>query len=71
MNNNRKQWFLSLLAAFTFTAAFGQQEPSPHDFGKMWTFENPPKEWFLKAYNYDLDQEWFDEGRMSALRFAS
>ncbi len=71
MNSNKKQWFLSLLATFTFTVAIGQQEPSPHDFGKMWTFENPPKEWFLKAYNYDLDQDWFDEARVSALRFAS
>ena len=55
----------------TMATAFGQQEPSPHDFGKMWTFENAPKDWFLKAYNYDLDQEWFDEARNSALRFAS
>jgi len=71
MNSNRKQWFLSLLATFTMATAFGQQEPGPFDFGKMWTFENPPKEWFLKAYNYDLDQEWFDEARNSSLRFAS
>ena len=55
----------------TMATAFGQQEPSPHDFGKMWTFENAPKDWFLKAYNYDLDQQWFDEARNSALRFAS
>ena len=71
MNSSKKQWFLSLLAAFTVTFAFGQQEPGPFDFGKMWTFENPPKDWFMKAYNYDLDQEWFDEARVSALRFAS
>src|SRR6187399_819347 len=71
MNKNKKQWFLSLVAAMTMATAFGQQEPSPHDFGKMWTFENAPKDWFLKAYNYDLDQEWFDEARNSALRFAS
>lgn len=55
----------------TIATAFGQQEPGPFDFGKMWTFENPPKEWFKEAYNYDLDQEWFDEARNSALRFAS
>jgi peptidase S46-like protein len=71
MNKNRKHWFLSLVAAMTMATAFGQQEPSPHDFGKMWTFENAPKDWFLKAYNYDLDQQWFDEARNSALRFAS
>lgn len=70
MKNNTRQWFLSLLVAFTLSNAFGQTvEPGPHDFGKMWTFENPPKDWFLKAYNYDLDQTWFDEGREAALKF--
>jgi hypothetical protein len=71
MNKNKKQWFLSFLMALTLTVVFGQQEPGPHDFGKMWTFENPPKDWFRQAYNYDLSQEWFDEGREAALRFAS
>lgn len=71
MNSFKKQWFLSLLVAFACATAFGQQEPGPHDFGKMWTFENPPKAWFKEAYNYDLDQEWFDEARVSALRFAT
>ncbi len=71
MNNNKKQWFLTMIMALVISVAFGQQEPGPHDFGKMWTFENPPKEWFKEAYNYDLDQEWFDEGREAALRFAT
>ncbi|HUR30446.1 MAG TPA: S46 family peptidase, partial [Saprospiraceae bacterium] len=71
MNSRQKHWFVTLLAAFTLSISFGQQEPGPHDFGKMWTFENPPKEWFKEAYNYDLPQEWFDEGRESSLRFAT
>ncbi|MEO5906338.1 MAG: S46 family peptidase, partial [Saprospiraceae bacterium] len=71
MNSHLKQWVFTLLAAFTLSIAIGQKEPGPHDFGKMWTFENPPKDWFRQAYNYDLDQQWFDEGRESALRFAS
>ncbi len=71
MNNNKKHWLSGLLGLFILTSAFAQNEPNPHDFGKMWTFENPPKDWFMKAYNYDLDQEWFDEARSSALRFAS
>ena len=69
MKSISRHWFLSLLVAFTLTSAIGQVEPGPHDFGKMWTFENPPKDWFLKAYNYDLDQTWFDEGREAALKF--
>ncbi len=71
MNCNRKMWMLSLLASFIVTVSWGQQEPGPFDFGKMWTFENPPKAWFKEAYNYNLDQEWFDEGREAALRFAN
>jgi hypothetical protein len=71
MKLNHKPGFLMILLAFVFTAVFGQQDPSPFDFGKMWTFENPPKEWFKKAYDYDLDQAWFDEGREAALRFSN
>ena len=71
MNNQKKYWLSTFLVAFTLSLAFGQREPGPHDFGKMWTFENPPKDWFKEAYNYDLDQTWFDEGRESSLRFAS
>lgn len=70
MLSNKKQWLFSLLGLFLLSSAFAQTEPNPHDFGKMWTFENPPKEWFMKAYNYDLDQDWFDEARNSSLRFA-
>lgn len=71
MNTQIKHWLSTFLVAFTLSLAFGQQEPTPHDFGKMWTFENPPKDWFKEAYNYDLDQTWFDEGRESSLRFAT
>ncbi len=71
MNSNKKQWFFTLLVSFILTSAFGQKDPSPFDFGKMWTFENPPKEWFLQEYKYNLDNAWFDAGRKSALRFAT
>ena len=53
------------------TMAFAQEDPSPYDFGKMWTFENPPTEWFSEEYDWDVDQEWFDNVRKSALRFAT
>ena len=43
---------------------------SPLDLGKMWTFDNPPKEYFQKTYNFTANQEWFDEARLAALRFA-
>ncbi len=47
------------------------QEPSQYDFGRMWTFENPPKAWFKEAYQFDADDEWFNEARKASLRFAS
>ncbi|MEP6645693.1 MAG: S46 family peptidase [Saprospiraceae bacterium] len=71
MNSTKKHWFFTILTSFILTTAFGQKDPGPFDFGKMWTFENPPKEWFLKEYQYNLDNSWFDANRKSALRFAT
>jgi len=53
------------------TGLSAQKEHSPFDFGKMWTFENPPKEWFEKEYGFTPDDQWFEKVRMSSLRFAS
>ena len=51
---------------------FGQvKDPSPFDYGRMWTFENPPKDWFKEAYDFAPEDEWFDYVRKSSLRFAS
>ena len=44
-----------------------EDQPNPFDFGKMWTFENPPKEWFKEAYDFDPGDEWFDDVRKSSL----
>ncbi len=57
-----------LLAGLNVT---GQKKASPYDFGKMWTFENPPKEWLKQTYNMDVKDEWFDYVRKSSLRFAT
>ena len=65
-----KPGFLMILLAFVFTAAFGQQEPSPFDFGKMWTFENPPKVGLKKP----MIKTWTRHGSTrpnAALRFSS
>lgn len=40
------------------------------DMGKMWTFDNPPQEYFQKTYGFTPDQKWFDEVRLASLRFA-
>lgn len=64
---------LSCIAGLIFfsVALLGQQKASPYDFGKMWTFENPPKDWLKSTYGMDVKDEWFDYVRKSSLRFAS
>lgn len=67
-----KKIVFSLLLSFVFTTVFyAQKKASPHDFGKMWTFENPPKEWLKTTYGMDVQDEWFDYVRKSSLKFAS
>ena len=46
-------------------------KPQRFDFGKMWTFENPPKEWFKEAYQFAPPDSWYDDVRKSSLRFAT
>ncbi len=41
------------------------------DMGKMWTFDNPPLDYFEEAYNFRPTKKWLDNVRMSALRFGS
>lgn len=42
--------------------------PGPFDFGKMWTFEYPPVEYFTRTYGFDAGPEWFERARLAALR---
>ena len=37
----------------------------------MWTFENPPLDYFEEEYGIDADEDWFDHVRMAALKFAT
>ncbi len=38
------------------------------DYGKMWTFEYPPSEYFSQTYGFTADEAWFQSARMSVLR---
>ncbi|MCB2204051.1 S46 family peptidase [bacterium] len=48
-----------------------QIKAGPFDSGRMWTFEDAPKQYLQETYNFNPGQEWFDDVRMSALRFAT
>ena len=71
----------AVLSGFLLTGLFGlglaqpttttdSAKGGPLDLGKMWTFDNPPKDYFQKTYNFTADEKWFDESRLAALRFA-
>ncbi|HEX9886225.1 MAG TPA: S46 family peptidase [Longimicrobiales bacterium] len=42
--------------------------PGRFDFGKMWTFEYPPTEYFTSTYGFDANPGWFENARLAALR---
>lgn len=68
-----KKFLMLIVFILSLPAVYVAQEetPNPHDFGKMWTFENPPKDWFKEAYDFEPGDKWFDDVRKSSLRFAS
>jgi hypothetical protein len=43
-------------------------EPGRFDTGKMWTFENPPLDYFAEEYGFQPTSEWLDHVRLSSLR---
>lgn len=43
----------------------------PFDTGRMWAFDFPPVEHFERTYGFRPTQQWFDDVRLSALRFAT
>jgi len=40
------------------------------DQGRMWTFDDPPTDYFSATYDFDSDSAWFREARLGALRFS-
>jgi hypothetical protein len=51
--------------------ALSRIEAGRFDNGRMWTFDYPPMQYFREQYNFTPDQQWMDDVRMSALRFAT
>ena len=38
------------------------------DYGKMWTFEYAPQEYFTETYGFEANDAWFEGARLAALR---
>ena len=43
-------------------------QPGRFDTGKMWTFENPPLDYFQKEYGFTPAPAWLEHVRLAALR---
>src|SRR3990172_12073310 len=43
-------------------------EPGRFDAGKMWTFENPPLDYFQQEYGFRPSAEWLEQVRLATLR---
>jgi hypothetical protein len=51
-------------------AGYEQVEAERFDDGKMWTFSDPPLEYFNETYDMTADEAWLDQARLGALRFS-
>ncbi len=71
---NLKSFFILFFAFIAINYVQAQEvstEADIFDYGKMWTFENAPKDYFKETYNANIDDAWLADARKSALRFAS
>jgi hypothetical protein len=79
---NVKKSFLTLIIFFSFINSnisaqsndwlgLDTIKAGKFDNGKMWTFEFPPMDYFKSEYGFQPSQQWFDDVRMAALRFAN
>ena len=73
-----KRFYALLLFISLSLGVWGQSPFNPDtvkagrfDNGKMWTFDFPPVDYFQQTYGFKPTQQWLDDVRMSALRFAS
>ena len=59
---------LSALPSALQAQSASQARPGRFDFGKMWTFEYAPAEYFSSTYGFDASPAWFERARLAALR---
>ena len=55
----------------TMDAAMDTVTAGRFDNGKMFTLDNPPREYFREAYGFTEGDDWYERARLGALRFAT
>ncbi len=56
---------------FYYGIDFDTVKAQKFDMGKMWTFENPPLNYFEETYGFKPTHEWLDKVQKSSLKFGS
>jgi len=54
-----------------FPVGFDTVRARRFDGGKMWTFDQPPVQYFSTTYGIKPDTSWFNHARLGALRFST
>lgn len=62
---------LSQQSTALYETGFDTIKAQKFDTGKMWTFDNPPLDYFEEEYGFRPDEQWLSDVRMSALKFAN
>lgn len=64
-------YFNTNAQSYYYGVDFDTVKAQKYDMGKMWTFENPPLDYFEKLYNFRPTEEWLDKVQKSALKFGN
>lgn len=59
----------SASAQYYYGVDFDTVKAQKFDMGKMWTFENPPIDYFEETYGFKPSDEWLNKVQKSALKF--
>jgi hypothetical protein len=57
--------------ASRFPAGYDTVRAQRFDQGRMWTFDNLPRDYFQTRYGLSADSQWVNRARLGALRFGS